>query len=138
MCATCHTVIDPPGLALESFDPIGGFRTAYRASGDEVEVNGDRYPGPYKEGLAVDPSGITPEGVAFSGFADYQRFLLGQKLDLVARHVVSELLVLATGAEVGFADRRERDAIVAAVATDDYPLRTMIHEVAKSDLFRRL
>ena len=138
MCATCHTVIDPPGLALESFDPIGGFRTTYRASGDEVEVNGDRYPGPYKEGLPVDPSGVTPEGVAFSGFAQYQRFLLDQKLDLVARHVVSELLVLATGAEVGFADRRERDAIVAALATHNYPLRTMIHEVAKSDLFRRL
>ena len=138
MCATCHTVIDPPGLALESFDPIGGFRTTYRASGDEVEVNGDRYPGPYKEGLAVDPSGVTPEGVSFSGFAQYQRFLLDQKLDLVARHIVSELLVLATGAEVGFADRRERDAIVAALATDNYPLRTMIHEVAKSDLFRRL
>ena len=138
MCATCHTVIDPPGLALESFDPIGGYRTSYRASGDEVVVNGDRYPGPYKEGLPVDPSGITPEGVAFSSFAEYQRFLLGRKLDLVARHVVSELLVLATGAEVGFADRRERDAIVAALAADDYPLRTMIHEVAKSDLFRRL
>ena len=138
MCATCHIVIDPPGLALESFDPIGGFRTTYRASGDEVEVNGDRYPGPYKQGLPVDPSGITPEGVSFSGFADYQRFLLDQKLDLVARHVVSELLVLATGAEVGFADRRERDAIVGALAADDYPLRTMIHEVAKSDLFRRL
>ena len=138
MCATCHIVIDPPGLALESFDPIGGFRTTYRASGDEVEVNGDRYPGPYKEGLPVDPSGITPEGVAFAGFAEYQHFLLDQKLDLVARHVVSELLVLATGAEVGFADRRERDAIVGALAADDYPLRTMIHEVAKSDLFRRL
>ncbi len=138
MCATCHTVIDPPGLALESFDPIGGFRTTYRASGDEVEVNGDRYPGPYKQGLPVDPSGVTPEGVAFSGFAQYQRFLLDQKLDLVARHVVSELLVLATGAEVGFADRRERDAIVAALANGNYPLRTMIHEVAKSDLFRRL
>ena len=138
MCATCHIVIDPPGLALESFDPIGGFRTTYRASGDEVEVNGDRYPGPYKQGLPVDPSGVTPEGVAFAGFAEYQRFLLSQKLDLVARHVVSELLVLATGAEVGFADRRERDAIVAALATGNYPLRTMIHEVAKSDLFRRL
>ena len=138
MCATCHTVIDPPGLALESFDPIGGFRTSYRASGDEVVVNGDRYPGPYKEGLPVDPSGVTPEGVSFGGFADYQRFLLEEKLDLVARHMVSELLVLATGAEVGFADRKERDAIVAAVAADNYPLRTMIHEVAKSDLFRRL
>jgi len=25
----------PPGFALESFDPIGGFRTKYRASADE-------------------------------------------------------------------------------------------------------
>ena len=137
MCATCHTVIDPPGLALESFDPIGAFRTTYRASGDEVVVNGDSYPGPYKEGLPVDPSGITPEGFSFAGFADYQRFLIERKLDLVARHVASELLVLATGAEMGFADRRDRDAIVHAVATDDYPLRTMIHEVVHSDLFRR-
>ena len=68
MCATCHTVIDPPGLALESFDPIGGLRTSYRASGKEIEVNGDRYPGPYTQGLPVDPSGVTPEGFTFSGF----------------------------------------------------------------------
>ena len=137
MCATCHTVIDPPGLALESFDPIGGFRTSYRASGKEIEVNGDRYPGPYTQGLPVDPSGVTPEGFTFGGFEDYQRFLLEQKLDLVARHMVSQLLVLATGAEVQFADRDDRDEIVSKLAAKDYPLRTMIHEVAQSDLFRR-
>ena len=137
MCATCHVVIDPPGLALESFDPIGGLRTSYRASGKEIEVNGDRYPGPYTQGLPVDPSGVTPEGFTFSGFEDYQRFLLEQKLDLVARHMVSQLLVLATGAEVQFADRDDRDEIVSKLVAKDYRLRTMIHEVAQSDLFRR-
>ena len=137
MCATCHTVIDPPGLALESFDPIGGFRTSYRASGKEIEVNGDRYPGPYTQGLPVDPSGVTPEGFTFSGFKDYQHFLLEEKLDLVARQMVSQLLVLATGAEVQFADRQDRDEIVSKLVAKDYPLRTMIHEVAQSDLFRR-
>ena len=30
-CNKCHSKIDPPGFALESFDPIGGFRTKYRA-----------------------------------------------------------------------------------------------------------
>ena len=30
VCASCHQSIDPPGFALESFDPIGGFRTNYR------------------------------------------------------------------------------------------------------------
>jgi hypothetical protein len=30
MCASCHTRIDPPGFALESFDCIGGWRDNYR------------------------------------------------------------------------------------------------------------
>ena len=72
-----------------------------------------------------------------SGFKDYQHFLLEEKLDLVARQMVSQLLVLATGAEVQFADRQDRDEIVSKLVAKDYPLRTMIHEVAQSDLFRR-
>ena len=35
VCANCHRTIDPPGFALEAFDPIGGFRTRYRISGGE-------------------------------------------------------------------------------------------------------
>ncbi len=31
-CASCHVHIDPPGFALENFDPIGGWRDYYRAS----------------------------------------------------------------------------------------------------------
>ena len=33
-CASCHTKIDPPGFALESFDVIGGWRENYRTSGN--------------------------------------------------------------------------------------------------------
>ena len=31
-CASCHTKMDPPGLALESFDVMGGWRDHYRAA----------------------------------------------------------------------------------------------------------
>ena len=31
-CASCHTKMDPPGFALESFDVMGGCRDRYRAS----------------------------------------------------------------------------------------------------------
>ena len=51
--------------------------------------------------------------------------------------MVSQLLVLATSSEVQFADRQDRDEIVSKLVAKDYPLRTMIHEVAQSDLFRR-
>src|SRR5204863_4119726 len=30
-CASCHSKIDPPGFALESFDVIGGWRDHYRS-----------------------------------------------------------------------------------------------------------
>ncbi|MFN6050312.1 MAG: DUF1588 domain-containing protein, partial [Planctomycetia bacterium] len=31
-CAGCHQKIDPPGFALESFDPIGRHREYYRTT----------------------------------------------------------------------------------------------------------
>ena len=39
-CAVCHKRIDPPGFALESFDPVGNFRSQYRNSkGVTREIN---------------------------------------------------------------------------------------------------
>src|SRR5262249_51012590 len=39
-CAACHSKIDPPGFALESFDVIGGRQTRYRSlgKGDVVDM----------------------------------------------------------------------------------------------------
>ncbi len=137
VCANCHRVIDPPGFAMESFDPIGGFRTRYRLSGGEIDVGGGlRYPAPYTEGPAVDPSGVTPEGDAFAGIEDYKRFLLERELDQVARHLASNLLVFSTGAEIEFADRDAVEQIVERGRNDGHPVRAMIHQVVQSDVFR--
>ncbi|MCY3844860.1 MAG: DUF1592 domain-containing protein [Acidobacteria bacterium] len=136
VCASCHRVIDPPGFALESFDPIGGFRKSYRASGGEATFGEFTVPLPYVDGLPVDPSGVTPEGEAFSGIEDYKDLMLRNDLEQVARHLTAQLLVFSTGAEIEFADRDAVETIVARLGDDDYPIRTMIHEVARSDLFR--
>ena len=136
VCNSCHRVIDPPGFALESFDPIGGFRTRYRAAGGEATTpEGYRYPLPYKQGLPVDSTGVTADGEPFTGIEEYKR-LLGRDVEQVARHLVSQLLVYSTGAEIEFADRDDVERIVAQIADTGYPLRTMIHEVTQSDLFR--
>ena len=137
ICASCHVTIDPPGLAMESFDPIGGFRSRYRAEGEKVLFEGEYYPGPYKIGLPVDASGTTPEGVNFAGFEEYQRILVDTKLKQIARHVISQMIVLATGAEVEFADRDDVEQIVSASEANDFGLRSMIYEVATSELFKR-
>ena len=137
VCANCHRVIDPPGFALESFDPIGGFRTRYRVSGGTGTFGGFEVPLPFLEGPAVDASGITPDGEAFSGIEEYKRLLLSQEIDQVARHLASQLLVFSTGAEIEFADRDTVEGIVEQGRNDGHPVRTMIHEVVQSDLFRR-
>lgn len=136
VCASCHLSIDPPGFAMESFDPIGGFREHYRATGEPVVVDGETHPGQYKRGLPVDTSGTTPEGGTFTNFSEYQDLMVEHKLKYVAGHFASQLLVLATGAEVEFADRDAISAIVGQVENNQYPLRDMIHEVVASEMFR--
>jgi hypothetical protein len=39
MCAGCHKIMDPSGLALENFDTIGGFRT--KENGENIDVSGE-------------------------------------------------------------------------------------------------
>ena len=136
VCANCHRSIDPPGFAMESFDPIGGFRTRYRVSGGEITVGGFTVPAPFSEGAPVDASGVTPKGDAFVGIDEYKRLLLDRDLDQVARHFASQLLVFSTGAEIEFADRDTVERIVEQGRSDGHPVRTMIHRVVRSDLFR--
>lgn len=136
-CASCHRHIDPPGFALESFDVIGGFRTRFRS-----KENGDnpdkklfgRNIWEYKLGLPVDSSGRLVDGQTFEDVKQYKQLLKSRK-EQVARHLISQLVVFSTGAEIQFADRVEIDKIVKACRASDFGFRTMIHEVIKSDLF---
>ena len=138
ICASCHVKIDPPGLALESFDPVGAFRTRYRASGEGMVTapDGKEYPAPFRDGPPVDASGVTPDGTRFADIREYKAHLLESELDAVATHFVSNLIVFATGAEIDFADRAAVASITAGLADDGYPMKSMIHAVVQSDLFR--
>ena len=62
--------------------------------------------------------------------------MLRNDLEQVARNLASQLLVFTTGAEIEFADRDAVETIVARLGDDGYPIRSMIHEVVQSDLFR--
>ena len=93
-------------------------------------------PNRYKEGPAVNPSSVTPDGHAFAGIEEYKRILLEQQLDQVARHLTSQLVVFGTGAEVDFADRDAVEEILARRRDDGYPIRTLVQDVVQSEVFR--
>lgn len=136
-CNACHRLIDPPGFALESFDVMGGWRTRYRATGGEpvkgIGHNGNFFH--YGLGPDVDPSGELVDGRGFADVRELKRHLVADREQL-ARNLVRQLVVYATGAPVGFADRAEVEAIVTGVRRQDYPVRSLIHGVVQSRLFR--
>ena len=105
-CAGCHSKIDPPGFALESFDVIGGWRENYRTTGlgKEVMVDGRRMP--YLKGPKVDPSDVMPDGRAFANIDEFKKLLLADK-DQIARALTEKLVTYATGGPPEAADRDE-------------------------------
>ena len=134
VCASCHTRIDPPGFALEEFDPVGGHRTNYRVHGGFAMYDGFSVPMPFKEGLVVDASGITPEGTTFSGYRDYLEILKSDYLEQVARHFTSQLIAFGTGAEVSFSDRAVVEKIIQTHSDAGYPVQSLIVSVVDSSI----
>ena len=130
--------IDPPGFALECFDPVGNFRVRYRNSKavKRTAPVGLRFGHvDYELGLPVDTSGVTEEGLKFEDIRDYKTHLRKSK-EQIARNVLSKLIAFSTGAEMQFADREEVERILLATQDDGYPLRSLIHHIVASPLFR--
>jgi cytochrome c553 len=152
-CAACHDKMDPYGLAMESFDPIGGQRDRYRLNGapkktrqgkeifeePSVEVvsmagNVWRFRQKVRLGPDVDPSGTLADGRSFRDVEELKQLLLTDE-DAIARSLAQQLLVYATGAGIRFSDRDDVDAIVKKTKPSQHGLRSLIKEIVLSDLF---
>jgi hypothetical protein len=123
-CASCHVKIDPPGFALENFNPAGQWREKY------VQLVGGRR----ETGARIDASYELPDGREFSGADEFRRLIAAEPQRL-ARSVAQKLLVYGTGAPISFADRQAVDDIVAVAKQHDYGLRSIIHAVVTSPTF---
>jgi hypothetical protein len=138
-CASCHVKMDPPGFALEAFDVIGGFRTRYRSIGEGDPAprgNIDPFIGiGFRLGPAVDATGELPDGRKFHDAVELEKLLAAQPEKLL-RNMAEQLLVYGTGREVLFADREEIEQVVAATQREGGGLRTLLHQVVQSSLFK--
>jgi mono/diheme cytochrome c family protein len=136
VCAACHAKIDPAGLALESYDVIGGWRDRYRSveKGDPAETPPGARNISFKLGLGVDPSGQLADGRTFSNIDDLEKCLLANERQL-ARNLAGQLITYATGAAPTFADRAEIERILDAISKSSYGARSLLHAVVESRLF---
>jgi hypothetical protein len=123
-CAVCHRNIDPLGYALETFDPIGRWRTKYpKAKGKGTAAK-------------IDATGKFPSGEEFTNFADFKEKLLETRQQQFTRSLIEKLLAYSTGRHMERADQYQVDDILERVHADGGGLQTMVTEVLTSNLFR--
>jgi hypothetical protein len=116
-CFDCHRRIDPLGFALENFDPVGAWRTAYH------------------NGVPIDAAGELPSGQRFKDIAGLRMALVERKEQFV-RALTVRLLSYACGRQIEALDRPAVDAIMTATAAEDYRFRSLLEQVVLSDAFR--
>ena len=117
VCASCHRVMDPLGLALENFDAVGRWRA--------------HMPG----GTDIDASGAMPDGTTFNGPSDL-RGLLVRNPEQFATVVTEKLLTYALGRGVEYYDGPAVRQITRGASTDDYGLAALVVGVVNSTPFQ--
>jgi hypothetical protein len=137
-CAACHRNIDPAGFALESFDVMGGWRDRYRAFDHGEPVKGIGHNGlkyHFCLGPPVDSSGELPDGRGFRDVIQLKKLLLQDEQQL-ANNMARQLIIYSTGAPIQFSDRPQIARILAKTRSSGYGIKSLIHQIVQSDLFR--
>lgn len=136
-CAACHARFDPVGFALENFDVMGAWRDRYRSISTGEEITGiDRAGHPFKYRIAaeVDAAGKLLSGEQFENVHELKTLLLANPRQL-ARNVLHQWTLYATGASVRFSDRAEIDSILDHCAANGYRTRDLLHQWIASPIF---
>jgi hypothetical protein len=100
-CAQCHRMIDPPGFALEKFNPVGQWRATM------------------PDGSPIDTSGVMADGAKVDGPVALREAILSRP-DAFTTVVTERLLTYALGRGVEPSDMPVVRGIVARAATRGY------------------
>jgi mono/diheme cytochrome c family protein len=116
VCASCHAIIDPPGLALENFDPIGRWRET-------------------DSGQPIDATTKLPGGIAVSGPSGLQEALLSRP-ELFVSTLTEKLMVYALGRRLEAEDMPTVRRIVREAASNDYRFSAIVLGIVRSTQFQ--
>ena len=115
-CNSCHVKMDPLGLGLENFDPMGRWRTSYGK-------------------VSVDPSGVMADGRKFKGPVELKMLLLTEKAK-IARNFSSRMLSYALGRSIQFTDEPALQRLDETLLRTNFNPENFIIELVKSYPFR--
>lgn len=126
-CARCHKKIDPLGFALENFDAAGAWR---------IQEANWILDNPYPNDPVIDATAQLPDGTRVDG-VDGLRDALVQRGDQFLSCLTRKMYAYALGRELGFADEPVVHDAVAHMNENELTLRSLVHHIVASELFRR-
>jgi Protein of unknown function (DUF1588)/Protein of unknown function (DUF1585) len=112
-CARCHDAIDPLGLALENFGPLGEWRTRDKSG-------------------TIDASTTLPGGEQVSGAAELKALLATKYREPFVRNASERMLAYALGRAIQYSDRPTIDRLAAALKANDYRFSVLVKGVVAS------
>jgi len=116
-CASCHRLIDPPGFALENFNPVGQWREKDAA------------------GTPIDAAGVLADGTKVDGPVALREAIL-KRPEAFVTTVTERLLTYALGRGLEPSDMPVVRRIVRNAAANDYRLASIITGIVNSVPFQ--
>lgn len=116
VCAGCHKIMDPIGLALENFDAVGRWR--------EVD-----------SGAKIDASGQLVDGTAIDGPSSLRQALLGRSEAFIGT-MADKLLMYGIGRETKYSDMPVVRTVMRNAAPDRYRFSELVLGIVKSAPFQ--
>ncbi len=116
VCAGCHKIMDPIGLALENFDGVGHWRTV-------------------DSGFKIDSTGQLVDGTRIDGPSSLRQALLNRPEAFVGT-VTDKLLMYALGRETKYYDMPVVRSVMHEAAPDRYRFSELVLGIVKSAPFQ--
>lgn len=115
-CISCHSRIDPWGIAFENYDALGAWRTNIKNK-------------------PVDATSVLFNKQELAGVDGLKRHLLADRQDQFARAMVHKMSAYALGRPLTFADHADVDGLTSQFRKKGDRLADLIHLVVHSKLF---
>jgi hypothetical protein len=118
LCASCHSRLDPPGLALENFNAMGMWRDKER-------------------GQSVDSAGQLITGEPFSNIRELKHILATDRHLDFYRTLTEKMLIYALGRGLEYYDAETVDRIVDRLEKSDGRFSALLMGVVESTPFQK-
>jgi hypothetical protein len=116
VCAACHKIMDPIGLALENFDGTGHWRST-------------------DSGFSIDPSSQMVDGTPLDGPSSLRKALLSRS-EAVVGTMTQKLLMYGIGRETKYNDMPVVRAIMRGAEPNRYKFSDLVLGVVRSAPFQ--